>query len=162
NHFFGSCAVPEGTGFLLNDEMEDFSIDPASPNAPAGGKVPLSCMSPTFLLKDGKPVAVLGSPGGIRIISSVVQVISKIVDHGMDLESAVNSPRFGDDIADCIICEDRVPPQTIEALQAMGHKVRLYPGWDRIMGAVNSAAFLPDGTLAGAADPRRDGLAVGI
>ncbi len=80
----------------------------------------------------------------------------------MDLESAVNSPRFGDDIADCIICEDRVPPQTIEALQAMGHKVRLYPGWDRIMGAVNSAAFLPDGTLAGAADPRRDGLAVGI
>ena len=162
NHFFGSCAVPEGTGFLLNDEMEDFSIDPASPNAPAGGKVPLSCMSPTFLLKGGKPVAVLGSPGGIRIISSVVQVISKIVDHGMDLESAVNSPRFGDDIADCIICEDRVPPQTIEALQAMGHKVRLYPGWDRIMGAVNSAAFLPDGTLAGAADPRRDGLAVGI
>ena len=49
NHFFGSCAVPEGTGFLLNDEMEDFSIDPSSPNSPAGGKVPLSCMSPTFI-----------------------------------------------------------------------------------------------------------------
>ena len=62
NHFFGSCVVPEGTGFLLNDEMEDFSIDPNSANAVAGNKVPLSCMSPTFILKDGKPFAVLGSP----------------------------------------------------------------------------------------------------
>ena len=162
NHFFGSCAVPEGTGFLLNDEMEDFSIDPSSPNCVAGGKVPLSCMSPTFVLKDGKPVAVLGSPGGVRIISSVVQVISKLIDHGMDIESAVNSPRFGDDILDEIIYESRIPEETIAALQAMGHKTRAYPDWDRIAGAVNSVAILPDGTLAGAADPRRDGLAVGI
>lgn len=162
NHFFGSCAVPEGTGFLLNDEMEDFSIDPASPNAPAGGKVPLSCMSPTFILKDGRPVAVVGSPGGIRIISSVVQVISKLIDHGMDVESAVNSPRFGDDITNCIIYESRIPAETIAALEAMDHKTRAYPDWDRIMGATNAVAFLSDGTLAGAADPRRDGLAVGI
>ncbi len=162
NHFFGSCAVPEGTGFPLNDEMEDFSIDPASPNCPAGGKVPLSCMSPTFILKDGKPVAVLGSPGGIRIISSVVQVISKIVDHGMDIESAVGSPRFGDDTTDCVIYENRIPAEAIRALEAMGHRVRQYPDWDRIMGAVNSVAILPDGTFEGAADPRRDGLAVGI
>lgn len=162
NHFFGSCAVPKNSGFLLNDEMEDFSIDPASKNAVAGGKVPLSCMSPTFILKDGKPVAVVGSPGGIRIISSVVQVISKIIDHGMDIESAVNSPRFGDDTTDCIIYESRIPQETIAALEAMGHKTRAYPDWDRIVGATNSAALLSDGTLAGAADPRRDGLAVGI
>ena len=71
NHFFGSCVVPEGTGFLLNDQMSDFSLDPTSKNAVAGGKVPLSSMSPTFILKDGRPVAVLGSPGGTRIISSV-------------------------------------------------------------------------------------------
>ena len=162
NHFFGSCAVPEGTGFLLNDEMEDFSIDPASPNCVAGGKVPLSCMSPTFVLKEGKPVAVLGSPGGVRIISSVVQVISKLIDHGMDIESAVNSPRFGDDIQDEIIYESRIPEEIAAALQAMGHKTRAYTDWDRVMGAVNSVAILPNGTLAGAADPRRDGLAVGI
>ena len=162
NHFFGSCAVPKNCGFLLNDEMEDFSIDPASKNAVAGGKAPLSCMSPTFILKDGKPVAVVGSPGGIRIISSVVQVISKIIDHGMDIESAVNSPRFGDDTTDCIIYESRIPQETIAALEAMGHKTRAYPDWDRIVGATNSAALLSDGTLAGAADPRRDGLAVGI
>ncbi len=162
NHFFGSCVVPEGTGFLLNDEMEDFSIDPASANAVCGGKIPLSCMSPTFLLKDGKPFAVLGSPGGIRIISSVVQVISKLIDHGMSLEDAIGSPRIGDDQTDLLIYESRIAPETIEKLKAMGHPVFAYDDWNRIMGSVNGCAILPDGTLAGAADPRRDGLAVGF
>ncbi len=161
NHYFGSCAVPEGTGFFLNDQMADFSIDPESPNAPAGGKIPLSSMSPTFILKDGKPVAVVGSPGGTRIISSVVQIISKLIDHGLDLESAVNSPRFGDDTADCIIYESRIPKETIEALEAMGHKTKAYPQWHRIMGSLNSVMLLPDGSFEGAADPRRDGKAVG-
>lgn len=162
NHFFGSCVVPEGTGFLLNDEMEDFSIDPSSANAVCGGKIPLSCMSPTFLLKDGKPFAVLGSPGGIRIISSVVQVISKLIDHGMSLEEAIGSPRIGDDQTDLMIYESRIPAAAIEKLKAMGHPVFAYDDWNRIMGSVNGCAILPDGTLAGAADPRRDGLAVGF
>ena len=162
NHFFGSCVVPEGTGFLLNDEMEDFSIDPTSTNAVCGGKIPLSCMSPTFLLKDGKPFAVLGSPGGIRIISSLVQVISKMIDHGMSLEEAIGSPRIGDNTQDLIIYESRIPAETIEKLQAMGHKVKAYDDWNRIMGSVNGCAILEDGTLIGAADPRRDGLAMGL
>lgn len=162
NHFFGSCVVPEGTGFLLNDEMEDFSLDPNSANAVAGGKVPLSCMSPTFILKDGKPFAVLGSPGGIRIISSVVQVISKMIDHGMNLEDAIGSPRIGDSHTDQIIYESRIPAETIEKLQAMGHPVKGYDDWHRIMGSVNGCAILPDGTIVGAADPRRDGLAMGL
>ncbi len=161
NHFFGSCVMPEGTGFLLNNEMEDFSIDPDSPNAVAGGKVPLSCMSPTFILKDGQPIAVLGSPGAMRIISSVVQVISKLIDHGMDLESAVASPRFGDDLTDTIIFESRIPEETIETLQDMGHRTKRFEEWDRVMGAVNAVSILPDGTLFGAADPRRDGFAIG-
>lgn len=162
NHFFGSAVVPEGTGFLLNDEMEDFSLDPNSKNAVAGGKVPLSCMSPTFLLKDGKPFAVLGSPGGIRIISSVVQVISKMIDHGMSLEEAIASPRIGDDQTDLVIYESRIAPRIIEALQQMGHPVFAYDDWHRIMGSVNGCAILEDGTLVGAADPRRDGLALGL
>ncbi len=162
NHFFGSCVVPEGTGFLLNDEMEDFSIDPNSTNAVCGGKIPLSCMSPTFLLKDGKPFAVLGSPGGIRIISSVVQVISKMIDHGMSLEEAIASPRIGDNDKDLIIYESRIPAQTIETLKQMGHPVKAYDDWNRIMGSVNGCAVLEDGTLVGAADPRRDGLAMGL
>lgn len=162
NHFFGSSAMPEGTGFLLNDEMEDFTLDPSSKNAVAGGKVPLSCMSPTFILKDGKPFAVLGSPGGIRIISSVVQVISKMIDHGMTLEEAVSSPRIGDDQTDKIIYESRIAPEVIEKLKEMGHPVFAYDDWNRIMGSVNGCVILPDGTIEGAADPRRDGLAMGL
>lgn len=162
NHFFGSCAVPEGTGFLLNDEMEDFSIDPSSANAVAGNKIPLSCMSPTILLKDGKPFAVLGSPGGTRIISSVVQVIVNLIDFGMNLEDAVGTPRIGDDQTDLIIYESRIPEETIAALEAMGHPTYGYDDWNRIMGSVNSCMILPDGTFQGVADPRRDGLAVGL
>lgn len=161
NHFFGSSVMPEGKGFMLNDEMEDFDLDPASANAVAGGKVPLSCMSPTFLLKDGKPFAVLGSPGGIRIISSVAQVISKLIDHHLSLEEAINSPRVGDDTTDLIIYESRIPAETIEKLQALGHQVKAYPEWNRIMGAVNGVAYVEDG-IEGAADPRRDGLALGV
>ncbi len=162
NHFFGSCLVPPGTGFILNNQMDDFSMDPESANAAAGGKVPLSCMSPTFLLRDGKPFAVLGSPGGTRIISSVVQVISKLADHGMDIDSAISSPRFGDDDTNKIIYESRIFEETIEELEAMGHPVKSFPEWDRVMGAVNAVVYLPDGRLKGAADPRRDGLAMGI
>lgn len=162
NHFFGSCLVPPGTGFILNNQMDDFSMDPESANAAAGGKVPLSCMSPTFLLRDGKPFAVLGSPGGTRIISSVVQVISKLADHGMDIDSAIASPRFGDDDTNKIIYESRIFEETIEELEAMGHPVKSFPEWDRVMGAVNAVVYLPDGRLKGAADPRRDGLAMGI
>lgn len=162
NWMFGSCVVPEGTGFLLNDNMDDFSIDPTSVNAVAGGKVPLSCMSPTFLLKDGKPFAVLGTPGGIRIISSMVQVISKIIDHGMSLEDAVASPRIGDDQRDLLIYESRIPADTIAELEKKGHPTQAYDDWHRIMGSVNGCMFLEDGTLVGAADPRRDGLAVGF
>jgi len=162
NHFFGSCVVPQDTGFLLNDEMEDFTLDPDSKNAVAGGKVPLSCMSPTFILKDGKPFAVLGSPGGIRIISSVVQVISRMIDHGMTLEDAVACPRIGDDQTDKIIYESRISPEIIEKLKEMGHPVFAYDDWHRIMGSVNGCVILPDGTLQGAADPRRDGLAMGL
>ncbi len=162
NWMFGSCLVPEGTGFLLNDNMDDFSMDPTSVNAVAGGKVPLSCMSPTFILKDGKPFAVLGSPGGIRIISSMVQVISKMIDHGMSLEDAIASPRIGDDQRDLLIYETRIPESVIEELKQKGHPVQAYSDWDRIMGSVNGCMILDDGTLIGAADPRRDGLALGI
>ena len=162
NSFFGCCAVPEGTGFLLNDEMEDFTLDPSSANAVAGGKIPLSCMSPTILLKDGKPFAVLGSPGGTRIMSSVVQVITALVDFGMDLENAVGFPRIGDDQTDLIIYEDRIPEETIAKLQQMGHPTRSYGDWNRIMGSVNSCMILQDGSFHGVADPRRDGLAVGL
>ena len=162
NHFFGSDVVPRGTGFLLNDEMEDFSLDPASPNAVAGGKIPLSCMSPTFILSEGRPFAVLGSPGGIRIISSVAQVVSNLIDRRLPLEDAIGAPRVGDETSDTIIYEDRYPQSTLDVLASYGHRLRRYDGWDRVLGCVNAVQYMPDGTLSGAADPRRDGFAAGI
>ncbi|MBR0139888.1 MAG: gamma-glutamyltransferase, partial [Firmicutes bacterium] len=162
NNYFGSCLMPEGTGFFLNDQMADFALDPASPNAVLGGKIPLSSMSPTFILKDGRPLAVTGSPGSTRIISAVVQIASKLIDHGMGMEEAVNSPRFGDDTSDCIIYETRIPEETADALRAMGHSMKPYGEWNRIMGSANSLKYLEDGTIEGAADPRREGLAVSV
>ncbi|MCR6594902.1 gamma-glutamyltransferase [Campylobacter insulaenigrae] len=104
NASYGSGAAIEGAGFLLNDEMDDFSIKPGVPNlyGLVGGeanaiepkKRPLSSMSPTIILKDGKVFMVVGSPGGSRIITTVLQVISNVIDHKMDISTAVESPRF--------------------------------------------------------------------
>jgi gamma-glutamyltranspeptidase/glutathione hydrolase len=92
----------------------------------------------------------------------VVQVITALIDFGMNLEDAVALPRIGDDQTDLIIYEDRIPPETICELEKMGHPVEGYGDWNRIMGSVNGCMILPDGTFQGVADPRRDGLAVGL
>lgn len=162
NHFFGSSVAPEGLGFCLNDTMEDFSLDKGSANCVAPGKKSLSSMSPTFLLKDGKPVAVLGSPGGLRIISTVVQVISNLVDHRMPLQEAVDAPRMFDDHMAELHCESRVPAAAVSALRAMGHAVTVHEDWDRVFGGVQSVYIRENGLYEGAADPRRDGCAVGV
>ena len=162
NHFFGSSVAPEGLGFCLNDTMEDFSLDPSSANCVAPGKKSLSSMSPTFQLKDGRPVAVLGSPGGLRIISTVVQVISNLVDHGMALQAAVDLARMYDDHEASVHLESRVPPETVERLRALGHTVTVHGEWDRVFGSVQAVLIGADGVYQGAADPRRDGCAVGV
>ena len=161
NHFFGSSVAPEGLGFCLNDTMEDFSLDPASANCVAPGKKSLSSMSPTFLLKDGRPVAVLGSPGGLRIISTVVQVITNLVDHHLPLQEAVDQARMFDDHDAALHLEGRVPQRTVDALRAMGHRVTVHDDWDRVFGAVQ-AVWIDEQGYSGAADPRRDGCAVGV
>ncbi|MEA5039197.1 MAG: gamma-glutamyltransferase [Clostridiaceae bacterium] len=162
NHFFGSSVAPEGLGFCLNDTMEDFSLDPTSANCVAPGKKSLSSMSPTFLLKDGRPVAVLGSPGGLRIISTVVQVISNLIDYGMPLQAALDAPRMYDDHMAQLHCEGRLPAATVSALRDAGHTVTVHGDWDRVFGGVHAVYIRRDGTYEGAADPRRDGCAVGV
>ena len=92
----------------------------------------------------------------------MVQVISKIIDHGMGLEEAIASPRIGDDQRDLLIYEGRIPAETIAALEQMGHPTQGHDDWHRVMGSVNGCVILEDGTLVGAADPRRDGLALGL
>jgi gamma-glutamyltranspeptidase/glutathione hydrolase len=104
NGSFGALVMAPGTGVLLNDEMDDFTIKPDTPNqfglvqgannAIASGKRPLSSMSPTIVLKDGKPFLVLGSPGGSRIISATLEAAINVIDYGMEPQAAVNAPRI--------------------------------------------------------------------
>ena len=154
---FASALVAEGTGILLNDTLFDFSTDPESPNVVAGNKRPLSSMSPTLVLKDGLPLLALGAPGSTRIISGVMQVITKVIDHGMDVQDAIDAVRMHDDFG-TLILERRVSDETVEALRSMGHEVNVSEVWFTFP-CIQAVQRLSDGTLRGAADPRRDGKA---
>jgi gamma-glutamyltranspeptidase / glutathione hydrolase len=166
---YGSGLVAEGTGVLLNDELDDFAAKPGAANvygllggdanAPGPMKRPLSSMSPTLVFKDGKLMMATGSPGGSRIITVVLQVIVNVIDHGLNVAEAQNAPRAHDQLwPDELRVERGVSPDTIRLLEAMGHKVVLSPS----MGSANTIGRAPDGELEGASDLRQRGtLAVG-
>src|SRR6202795_2214185 len=136
NDSFGSRVTAEGMGFLLNDEMDDFAAKQGVPNTygliqgPANsigpGKRPLSAMTPTIVLKDGKLFLVLGSPGGPTIITTVANILMGVVDFGLDIQEAVNAPRFHHQwLPDQILVEDRLSPDTMNVLGSKGHKLRV-------------------------------------
>ncbi len=165
NYVFGSGVVPEGYGFIMNDEMDDFDAEVGTANEVQPGKRPMSSMSPTIILKDGKPVMTIGAPGSQRIISGVAQVISNVIDFDMDIQDAISAPRIhaGSDWTtsdETIMIETRVDKNVIEGLKALGHPVLETGDWMDYP-CVQAVEMLPDGTLRGGADPRRDGKAVG-
>jgi gamma-glutamyltranspeptidase/glutathione hydrolase len=162
NFSYGLGLVAEGTGILLNNEMDDFSAKPGVPNAYGliggeanavePGKRPLSSMSPTIVLKDGRPVIVTGSPGGSRIITTVLQVIMNILDHDMNVaEASVASRIHHQWLPDELRVEEGLSLDTIRLLEAKGHTVRVQP----VMGSTHSIMRREDGVLFGASDPRR-------
>jgi gamma-glutamyltranspeptidase / glutathione hydrolase len=171
NGSFGSFVTVEGTGILLNNEMDDFAAKPGEPNmygllqseqnAIAPRKRPLSAMTPTIVLKDGKLWFALGSPGGPTIINTVLQTLINVIDHGMTMQQAIDAPRIHHQwMPDQI----RYEPMGIVAdvrnkLQMMGHKFTDKPGY---MGDCE-AIMIEDKTSVrlGASDPRRGGQAVG-
>ncbi len=163
NFSYGVGLVPDGTGVLMNNEMDDFTAAPGASNAsglvgfeanlPGPGKRPLSSMSPTIVLKNGKPVLVTGSPGGSLIISTVLQVIVNALDYKMDISAAVSAPRLHHQwLPDEVRIERGFPDATLGALRAMGHIVKEPMGQT----SANSIAVTPQG-IAGAADPRTRG-----
>jgi gamma-glutamyltranspeptidase / glutathione hydrolase len=163
NFSYGVGMVADGTGVLLNNELDDFTAAPGAPNAyglvgfeanlPGPGKRPLSSMSPTIVLKDGRPVLVTGSPGGSRIISTVLQVIVNVLDYDMDVASAVAAPRLHHQwLPDEVRIERGFADDTIAGLKAKGHHVVEPMGQT----SANSIAVTPDGLL-GAPDPRTRG-----
>lgn len=170
NESFGSAVTAGKLGFLLNDEMDDFTSKPGVPNgygllqgeanAIAPGKRPLSAMTPTIVLKDGKLFMVLGSPGGPRIISTVANILMGVIDYGQDIQQAVNAPRFHHQWQPDEIDIERngISPDTIKLLQARGHKVKAEGYWsDGECIAVDPKT----GELLGAPDGRGGGKAVG-
>lgn len=161
NHFNGSRIMPEKTGFILNDTMADFSPYKDNINAPAPFKKPLSSMSPTIIMKDDKPFACLGSPGGEKIICIVTQIISKLIDHKMTINEAITSPRFSDNTDNIILYEKRINLQSIIKLEEMGHKTQPLLDYDIKMGGVQGVVYLDNGMIEGSADIRRDGKAFG-
>jgi len=163
NFSYGLGLVAEGTGVLLNNELDDFTAAPGASNAfglvgfeanlPGPGKRPLSSMSPTIVLKDGKPVLVTGSPGGSRIISTVLQVIVNVIDYGMDVAAAVAAPRLHHQwLPDEVRIERGFADDTLAALRAKGHRVVEPMGQT----SANSIAVTATG-LRGAPDPRTRG-----
>ena len=168
NFSYGLGLVADGTGVLLNNELDDFTAKPGAANAfglvgfsanlPGPNKRPLSSMTPTIVLKDGKPFLVTGSPGGSRIITAVLQVVTNVIDFGMPIEDAVTAPRLHQQWQpEETIYESGFAPALIDALKARGHTVVA----SRPATAANSIAVTPDG-LVGAADTRtRGALAAG-
>src|SRR5579884_665106 len=140
NDWFGSRVTAEGLGFLLNDEMDDFASKPGVPNSDGliqgmansigPGKRPLSSMTPTIVLKDDKPFLVLGSPGSSRIITTVANAIIGVVDYGVNIQEAVNAPRFHNQwLPDHLFVEKSFPYDTAKLLEQMGHKIKWQGYW---------------------------------
>lgn len=162
NHFFGSAIVAPGTGVLLNDEMDDFDKRPGQANSILAGKKPLSSMSPTLLMKDGKPYASLGTPGGKRIITTVAQLISNLVDYDMDIQSAIEAAKVNNYEKGKLKIESRISADVQESLRAKGHTLNVKKPFDLYFGGAQGIVInQKSGELHGGADPRRDGVARG-
>jgi gamma-glutamyltranspeptidase / glutathione hydrolase len=168
NGSYGSGVTAPGLGFLLNNEMDDFAAQPGEPNmfglvqgeanAIQPGKRPLSSMTPSILTKDGKLFMVVGGPGGGRIITAVLQTILNVVDFGMNVQDAVDAPRFHHQWKpDKITMERGFSPDTIRLLQDRGHEVEVIPAVARIFAIVADG-----GWLQGAPDGRSYGKAAGF
>jgi gamma-glutamyltranspeptidase/glutathione hydrolase len=167
NGSYGNGVTVPGLGFLLNNEMDDFSAKPGEPNlfglvqgeanAIQPHKRPLSSMTPTIILRDNQLRMVTGAPGGSRIINGVLQVILNVIDFGMNAQRAIDMPRFHHQWQpDKLYLEDGFSPDTIELLKARGHIIERSPGV-----ALVEAIVVEDGWLAGGTDRRSYGKAAG-
>jgi gamma-glutamyltranspeptidase/glutathione hydrolase len=167
NGGYGSGVTVPGTGVLMNNEMDDFSVKPGVPNmfkliqgeanAIQPGKRPLSSMTPTIVLRDGKLYLVLGTPGGSRIISNVFQVLLNVVDFGLNIQDAVSRPRFHHQWRpDVLYMEQGFSPDTEALLKARGHVIEHVERMCEM-----SCIMVDNGWLQGAADPRVEGNAAG-
>ena len=160
--FFGASVMIGGTGIILNNEMQNF--DAKGVNAMAPGKRMRTTISPTIMLKDGKAYASMGTPGAYRIITTMAILISNLVDHKMQIQEAIEAPRFyiRHDSPKDLHVETRLPADTLATLERMGYVVKKYKDYDLFFGGAQGIVIDPKSNKKiGGADPRRDGAVVG-
>jgi gamma-glutamyltranspeptidase/glutathione hydrolase len=161
NDFYGAGVMAPRSGILLNNHMGDFSGDSTRKNSIRPFHRPASNMAATIVLKNSKPVLVIGSPGGPRIAPTVAQVITAVLDGRVSIEDAIKAPRFFP-VNATLVLETRMPPGTIALLRARGWTIEMNGSVNSYFGGVH--AILVDQvsrSLTGAADPRRDGAPAG-
>ena len=163
NYFFGSRVFIPEMGILMNNTMSDFDPEPGNPNSIAPGKIPMSSMSPMFLLGGEDIRCVVGSPGGMRITSTLVQLSVHLIDWRLPLDDAVNAARFHSEGAQ-VYAESRIPESILEDLHELGHPIVTKGAFDLYFGGANVIWRTGNGdsvVLLGVADPRRAGHAAG-
>jgi len=164
---FGSGVVVPGTGVTLQNRGRHFSLDPSHPSAFAPRKRPFHTLIASIATLDHRPVVAFATMGGNGQAMFHVQVLTNVFDYGMDIQDAIERPRFligaflPDDPADAIHVEERVPADVRAALAMKGHRVKAAPEFFSRVGHAHGIV-LRDGTLMGGADPRGDGIALGI
>lgn len=159
---FGSGVVVPETGILFNDFLYWFDTDPDSPNVVAPHKKVEMCLSPGMIWRDGKPFALMGTPGSHGIMETTPQFMSNVMDFGMSIQAAIEAPRVRPIEGNRMIAESRIKPDIIAGLEARGHVVEMQPDFSMAFGGAQGIMIDHEsGAISGGADPRRDGYAVG-
>jgi gamma-glutamyltranspeptidase/glutathione hydrolase len=161
-HNFGSAVIAGDTGILLSNRMCGFNTQPGHINAVEPRKRPSMTLNTCMIFRDGRPWVVYGTPGADAQVQTNFQHAVDFVDFGMDVQTAIECPRYRHMPGNLLLIENRFPPETIEALRAKGHDVIVGVAWEKETGGAQAIMIDPQtGVLQGGADPRREGYAIG-
>jgi gamma-glutamyltranspeptidase/glutathione hydrolase len=158
---FGAATVVPGTGILLNNRLAGFSLDTRSPNVLAPGKRPVHTLNTVIVLDGATPRFVFGTPGRQAQVQTNFQLAVALIDHGLDVQAAIEAPRWYHETGRTLQLESRFPEQMRRALAAKGHDLHLLGDWAEITGGAQAVAIDANGVFSAGADPRREGYAAG-
>lgn len=158
---FGSATMVPGTGILLNNRLSGFSLDPRSPNVVAPGKRPVHTLNTVMVLDGSTPRFVYGTPGAQAQVQTNFQLAVGLIDHGLDVQEAIEAPRWFHEAGRALKIESRVPEQVRKGLAAKGHDLQLLGDWAEVTGGAQAVAIDENGVFSAGADPRREGYAAG-
>lgn len=158
---FGAATVLPGTGILLNDRLRGFSLDARSPNAIAPGKRPVHTLNTVIALDGSTPRFAFGTPGRHAQVQTNLQIAVALIDFGMDVQAAIEEPRWVHEHGRTLRLEARFPEEVRRGLSGKGHEIELLADWDETTGGAQAIAVDANGVFAAGADPRREGVAAG-